>query len=141
VFDTKSEISFENTLLDQIDLEVRLYNALQRIGITTVAEALRIAKAGDENSHRLKNIGERSFGNLVFTLDSGGFLLYGTADHPRIPSITERLEWFARWQHENGSWESWADYTLAATLSFIRHGSTSTTGPLRARCIQSNALA
>jgi hypothetical protein len=68
-----------------------------------------------------------------------GYLLYGHWDHMRSPSHAAQLEWLARTQTREGCWfpqgfdsgkedTSELDYTIAATLSLIRAGHTSTQG-------------
>jgi len=60
--------------LEQLDLSVRVFNALRRTGITSVGEVLEMLEAGDDTLLTIRNFGQKSLTELNECLQRHGFL-------------------------------------------------------------------
>lgn len=60
--------------LEQLDLSVRVFNALRRTGITSVGEVLEMLARGNEALLTIRNFGEKSLAELKARLQEQGFL-------------------------------------------------------------------
>jgi len=59
--------------LEQLDLSVRVFNALRRTGITSVGEVLEMLEAGDDTLLTIRNFGQKSLTELKEHLQKHGF--------------------------------------------------------------------
>jgi len=62
------------TPLEQLDLSVRVFNALRRTGITSVGEVLEMLEAGNDALLTIRNFGQKSLTELIEHLQEHGFL-------------------------------------------------------------------
>ncbi len=62
------------TPLEQLDLSVRVFNALRRTGITSVGEVLEMLEAGNDALLTIRNFGKKSLTELLEHLREHGFL-------------------------------------------------------------------
>lgn len=60
--------------IEQLDLSVRVFNALKRTGITNVGEVLKLLARGDEGLMTIRNFGQKSLTELKQKLRERGFL-------------------------------------------------------------------
>jgi DNA-directed RNA polymerase subunit alpha len=60
--------------IEQLDLSVRVFNALRRTGITSVGEVLEMLALGDDTLLTIRNFGQKSLDELKARLDERGFL-------------------------------------------------------------------
>lgn len=60
--------------LAQLDLSVRVFNALRRSGITSVGEVLEMLELGDDTLMKVRNFGKKSLAELKEQLQKKGFL-------------------------------------------------------------------
>ena len=60
--------------LEALDLGVRSYNALKRVGITTIGEVLEMLNRGPDAMLAIRNFGEKSVDELVQQLKAKGYL-------------------------------------------------------------------
>jgi DNA-directed RNA polymerase subunit alpha len=70
-----------DTPLEQLDLSVRVFNALRRAGITNVGEVLELLDSGDDALLTIRNFGQTSLTELKGALDEHGFLAELEAAH------------------------------------------------------------
>ena len=63
-----------NTPIETLDLGVRSYNALKRVGITTIGEVLEMLNRGPDAMLAIRNFGEKSVDELVQQLKAKGYL-------------------------------------------------------------------
>ncbi|MEA3339570.1 MAG: DNA-directed RNA polymerase subunit alpha [Chloroflexota bacterium] len=68
------------TPLEQLDLSVRVFNALRRTGITSVGEVLEMLEAGNDALLTIRNFGKKSLAELLEHLQEHGFLEEETED-------------------------------------------------------------
>lgn len=62
------------TPIEQLDLSVRVFNALRRTGITSVGEVLEMLALGDDTLLTIRNFGRKSLDELEERLQEHGFL-------------------------------------------------------------------
>ena len=62
-------------LIEDLDLNVRVYNCLKRTGITNVGEVLERLEKGEEAMMGIRNFGPKSLVELKQKLEERGFLL------------------------------------------------------------------
>ena len=62
------------TPIEQLDLSVRVFNALRRTGITSVGEVLEMLALGDDTLLTIRNFGRKSLDELKERLQEHGFL-------------------------------------------------------------------
>jgi DNA-directed RNA polymerase subunit alpha len=60
--------------IEQLDLGVRVFNALRRTGITSVSEVLEMLALGDDTLLTIRNFGQKSLNELKTRLQERGFL-------------------------------------------------------------------
>jgi DNA-directed RNA polymerase subunit alpha len=60
--------------IEQLDLSVRVFNALRRTGITSVGEVLEMLALGDDTLLTIRNFGQKSLDELRECLRERGFL-------------------------------------------------------------------
>jgi DNA-directed RNA polymerase subunit alpha len=60
--------------LEQLDLSVRVFNALRRAGITNVGEVLELLASGDDAILTVRNFGQTSLKELKAALEEHGFM-------------------------------------------------------------------
>lgn len=60
--------------IEQLDLGVRVFNALRRTGITSVSEVLEMLALGDDTLLTIRNFGQKSLTELKVRLRERGFL-------------------------------------------------------------------
>ena len=60
--------------IEQLDLSVRVFNALRRTGITSVGEVLEMLSLGDDTLLTIRNFGQKSLDELRERLEERGFL-------------------------------------------------------------------
>ena len=60
--------------LEQLDLSVRVFNALRRTGITSVGEVLEMLETGNDTLLTIRNFGQKSLTELNECLQRHGFL-------------------------------------------------------------------
>ncbi|MFQ6099858.1 MAG: DNA-directed RNA polymerase subunit alpha [Anaerolineae bacterium] len=60
--------------IEQLDLSVRVFNALRRTGITSVGEVLEMLAMGDDTLLTIRNFGQKSLTELKGRLQERGFL-------------------------------------------------------------------
>lgn len=60
--------------IEQLDLSVRVFNALRRTGITSVGEVLEMLTLGDDTLLTIRNFGQKSLTELKDCLQERGFL-------------------------------------------------------------------
>jgi DNA-directed RNA polymerase subunit alpha len=60
--------------IEQLDLSVRVFNALRRTGITSVGEVLEMLALGDDTLLTIRNFGQKSLDELKECLRERGFL-------------------------------------------------------------------
>ncbi len=60
--------------IETLDLGVRSYNALKRVGITTIGEVLEMLNRGPDAMLAIRNFGEKSVDELVQQLKAKGYL-------------------------------------------------------------------
>jgi DNA-directed RNA polymerase subunit alpha len=60
--------------IEQLDLSVRVFNALRRTGITSVGEVLEMLALGDDTLLTIRNFGQKSLDELRDCLQERGFL-------------------------------------------------------------------
>lgn len=60
--------------IEQLDLSVRVFNALRRTGITSVGEVLEMLALGDDTLLTIRNFGQKSLDELRERLQERGFL-------------------------------------------------------------------
>jgi DNA-directed RNA polymerase subunit alpha len=63
-----------NTPIETLDLGVRSYNALKRVGITTIGEVLEMLNRGPDAMLAIRNFAEKSVDELVQQLKAKGYL-------------------------------------------------------------------
>jgi hypothetical protein len=140
-----------NVPIESLDLRVRVFNALQRTGITTVGEVLELLDRGPDAMLAIRNFGERSLDELVNQLKQKGYLptdeelsVDNTSavmlnshpmqdDTPQADTIdiSQRLKELARIQNVSGSWGNGTheiEMTAVAVLVFVRAGHTTQAG-------------
>jgi DNA-directed RNA polymerase subunit alpha len=61
-------------LIEDLDLNVRVYNCLKRTGITSVGEVLEKLAKGEEEMMNIRNFGPKSLSELKQKLEEKGFL-------------------------------------------------------------------
>jgi DNA-directed RNA polymerase subunit alpha len=66
---------FYEILIEDLDLNVRVYNCLKRTGITSVGEVLEKLARGEEEMMSIRNFGPKSLVELKHRLEERGFLL------------------------------------------------------------------
>src|SRR5260221_12515800 len=73
-----SDADFEeeryNTPIETLDLGVRSYNALKRVGITTIGEVLEMLDRGPDAMLAIRNFGEKWLDELVERLKEKAYL-------------------------------------------------------------------
>nr|AKQ05218.1 DNA-directed RNA polymerase subunit alpha, DNA-directed RNA polymerase subunit alpha [uncultured Chloroflexi bacterium Rifle_16ft_4_minimus_24332] len=62
------------TPIENLDLSVRVFNSLNRTGITTVGDVLELLEKGDEAVMSIRNFGEKSLDELRQKMQEKGFL-------------------------------------------------------------------
>lgn len=65
-----------NTMIDELGLGVRVFNALKRAGISKIGEVLELLEEGDKAILRIRNIGEKSLAELKERLEETGYIDY-----------------------------------------------------------------
>lgn len=60
--------------IEQLDLSVRVFNALRRTGITSVGEVLEMLSLGDDTLLTIRNFGQKSLDELRERLEERGFM-------------------------------------------------------------------
>jgi len=65
-----------DTLIDDLGLGVRVFNALKRAGISKVGEVLDMLAKGDDTILTIRNFGDRSLEELKAKLQEAGYLEY-----------------------------------------------------------------
>jgi DNA-directed RNA polymerase subunit alpha len=60
--------------IEQLDLSVRVFNALRRTGITSVGEVLEMLALGDDTLLTIRNFGQKSLTELKGRLQEHGFM-------------------------------------------------------------------
>ncbi len=60
--------------IEQLDLSVRVFNALRRTGITSVGEVLEMLALGDDTLLTIRNFGQKSLTELKDRLQEHGFM-------------------------------------------------------------------
>jgi len=65
---------FEDVPIEELDLTMRAYNCLKRVGIANVDEVLRRLEHGPEEILAIRNFGRKSLSELINKLQSRGFL-------------------------------------------------------------------
>ena len=60
--------------IEQLDLSVRVFNALRRTGITSVGEVLEMLALGTDTLLTIRNFGQKSLAELMERLQERGFL-------------------------------------------------------------------
>lgn len=63
------------TPIENLDLSVRVFNSLKRIGITTVGNVIELLEKGDDAVMSIRNFGEKSLDELRAKMQEKGFLL------------------------------------------------------------------
>jgi len=66
--------------LEQLDLSVRVFNALRRTGITSVGEVLEMLEEGNDTLLTIRNFGQKSLTELNECLQARGFLEEDTGE-------------------------------------------------------------
>jgi len=66
--------------LEQLNLSVRVFNALRRTGITSVGEVLEMLEMGTDTLLTIRNFGQKSLTELNECLQKHGFLVAGTEE-------------------------------------------------------------
>jgi len=66
--------------LEQLNLSVRVFNALRRTGITSVGEVLEMLEMGTDTLLTIRNFGQKSLIELNECLQKHGFLVAGTEE-------------------------------------------------------------
>jgi len=66
--------------LEQLDLSVRVFNALRRTGITSVGEVLEMLEVGNDTLLTIRNFGQKSLTELSERLQACGFLEEGIGE-------------------------------------------------------------
>lgn len=66
--------------LEQLDLSVRVFNALRRTGITSVGEVLEMLEVGNDTLLTIRNFGQKSLTELSERLQAHGFLEEGIGE-------------------------------------------------------------
>jgi hypothetical protein len=117
---------FDEIPITDLGLPVREYNACLHKNITTVRKAFNLVQM-DDNSP-LKTSLSRLIYILERALDHQGYLDGAALDYHHLNLFENRLAWIAQTQESEGCWAHNPDYTIGATLSFIRAGHTSTQG-------------
>ncbi len=62
--------------IEELNLSVRVFNALRRAGIARVGEVLDLLREGERAVLRIRNFGEKSLNELRERLDAMGYLAY-----------------------------------------------------------------
>lgn len=121
----KAKSPFYEIPIAELDLPVRQYNACLYKNITTVRAALDFVRAEHDSP-------QKAFSKLVDlvrrALDDQGYFDGVHPDYYHLVSFPNRLAWLAQTQNPEGHWGRNEEQTIAATLSFIRAGHTSTQG-------------
>ncbi|MCY4106305.1 MAG: DNA-directed RNA polymerase subunit alpha [Chloroflexi bacterium] len=60
--------------IEELDLSVRVFNALKRTGLTTIADVLERVETGDESMLAIRNFGDKSLTELVTRLYEKDYL-------------------------------------------------------------------
>nr|HID13577.1 DNA-directed RNA polymerase subunit alpha [Anaerolineae bacterium] len=66
--------------IEQLDLSVRVFNALKRTGVTSVGEVLEMLARGNDTLLTIRNFGEKSLAELKGRLREHGFLEEGAGE-------------------------------------------------------------
>ena len=142
---SSSRISGEaaETPVEELDLSVRVFNALKRTGITTVGDVLDLLEENDQMSLRSPT-GPRSFSETTLDelrekmhqkgflynkdIESGSGIVF--ASQPMAPAIDAAaiLRELVRSQQLDGSWKQDVELSSAALLAFVRSGQTTRQG-------------
>ena len=74
--DTDSRLTSEviETLIENLDLSVRVFNSLKRAGMTTVGEVVELLEKGDEAVMSIRNFGEKSLVELNQKMREKGYI-------------------------------------------------------------------
>lgn len=65
---------FDNKLIEELDLSVRVFNSLKRTGITTIGDVLDMLDRGSDAMLAIRNFGEKSLDELVDKLREKGYM-------------------------------------------------------------------
>ncbi len=65
---------FDNKLIEELDLSVRVFNSLKRTGITTIGDVLDMLERGSDAMLAIRNFGEKSLDELVEKLREKGYM-------------------------------------------------------------------
>lgn len=65
---------FDNKLIEELDLSVRVFNSLKRTGITTIGDVLDMLDRGADAMLAIRNFGEKSLDELVEKLREKGYM-------------------------------------------------------------------
>jgi len=65
---------FDNKLIEELDLSVRVFNSLKRTGITTIGDVLDMLDRGSDAMLAIRNFGEKSLDELVEKLREKGYM-------------------------------------------------------------------
>ena len=74
--EVETRVNFEqnDTPIENLDISIRVINALKRTGLTTVGGVLNMLEKGDNNMLSIRNFGEKSLTELREKLIEKGFL-------------------------------------------------------------------
>ena len=72
--DTKLTSEVADTLIENLDLSVRVFNSLKRTGITTIGDVLDLLEKGEEAIMSIRNFGEKSLTELRLRMREKGYL-------------------------------------------------------------------
>jgi DNA-directed RNA polymerase subunit alpha len=65
---------YQDRLIEELDLSVRVFNSLKRTGITTIGDVLDMLERGQDAMLAIRNFGEKSLDELVDKLREKGYL-------------------------------------------------------------------
>ena len=71
---SKRRHHLEEKPIEELDLSVRVFNALKRTGLTTVGDVLERVEGGDEAMLAIRNFGDKSLAELVMRLYEKDYL-------------------------------------------------------------------
>jgi DNA-directed RNA polymerase subunit alpha len=71
--------------IEELDLSVRVFNALKRTGITTIGDVLDMLDRGPDAMLAIRNFGEKSLDELVEKLKEKGYIRDENADGAQAP--------------------------------------------------------
>lgn len=73
---------FDNKLIEELDLSVRVFNSLKRTGITTIGDVLDMLDRGSDAMLAIRNFGEKSLDELVDKLREKGYMPVDNGSEP-----------------------------------------------------------